>query len=206
MNTLFKNKTLPLYAICDEQTCQHYKINSTMFYQSLVQAGVQIIQYRNKIDSPKKIYEKIKELKNNTPANVSLVVNDFFDIAQELQLPVHLGQEDKKLSENFAYGKGISTHNAQEIETAKKNNADYIGFGAAFASPTKPNVQCADSKTAVELWQKPIIFIGGITLENVFLLPKEKNIYYAVISDLFRYGKSSENIARYVKEFESILK
>ena len=71
---------------------------------------------------------------------------------------------------------------------AQATGADYLGVGACFPSPTKPNAKgitreaLADICAAVSL---PVVAIGGITLQNARQLQGVGMAGLAVISALF---------------------
>ena len=71
---------------------------------------------------------------------------------------------------------------------AQAAGADYLGVGACFPSPTKPNAKgitreaLADICAAVSL---PVVAIGGITLQNARQLQGVGMAGLAVISALF---------------------
>lgn len=202
----FPQKNFRLYAICDEQTCRLHNRQTIDFYRSLIEAGIEIVQYRNKISSARQICNTLQELQAITPNSVTLVVNDQKEAANKLGLALHLGQEDGHPPQNFCCTWGLSTHNRKELQSALTRNPDYIGYGAVFASPTKSHVSKANPSVATELWPKEIVFIGGITLENVTLLPQADRFYYAVISDFFRYGNDLRAVKHYAQDFYACLK
>ena len=84
---------------------------------------------------------------------------------------------------------GVSCYNHIEIaQQAVQQGADYVAFGAFFASSVKPNAPVA----TLELLQQarrelsvPIVVIGGITLQNGNQLIKAGADALAVISAVF---------------------
>jgi thiamine-phosphate pyrophosphorylase len=69
---------------------------------------------------------------------VPLAVNDRVDLALLVEADlVHVGQDDLPAAEVRRLGLpvGLSTHARSEIDTA---DADYIGVGPVFTTPTKP--------------------------------------------------------------------
>jgi len=125
-------------------------------------------------------------------AGTRVVVNDRPDIAARCGAPVvHVGDTDMHpLAVRRRYPDllvGYSTHSLADIEEANTWDLAYIGFGPVFPSHTKqtkrPTVlaQCAE---AVRLSRHPIVFIGGITPENIGLLPDSERTQAAVISAL----------------------
>lgn len=133
-----------------------------------------MVQYRNKIDPPRLVYEKARPLRELAAAlGVRFLINDRCDIALAVDADgVHLGQSDLPLElarklmgpERLI---GISTHCPEEVHTATKGGADYIGFGPIFPTATKPDhepvVGLAGLRQIRTLTPLPIFAIGGIT-------------------------------------------
>ena len=82
---------------------------------------------------------------------------------------VHVGQDDLPVdvARRFGVAVGLSTHTPEEIDCA---DADYIGVGPVYATPTKegrPAVGLELVRYAAEHAQKPWFAIGGIDESNV---------------------------------------
>ena len=99
-----------------------------------------------------------------------LVVNDRPDLAVLCGADfVHVGQEDLPVAEarRFGVGVGLSTHAPREVDAA---DADYIGVGPVFATPTKegrPAVGLELVRYTAERARSPWFAIGGIDASNV---------------------------------------
>jgi thiamine-phosphate diphosphorylase len=137
-------------------------------------------------------------------SSATLIVNDHAEIAIRHNLPLHLGQDDT-LPPELPVPYGRSTHSLGELDDALSCTPPpaYIALGTMFASRTKPDV-ATNRHLVAEYLQRtslPLVLIGGITLDNVGQLPKEERVYYAVISDVFRYGATPTAIAEYVRLF-----
>lgn len=137
-----------------------------------------MVQYRNKIDPPRRVYEKAQPLRTLAAAlNVPFLINDRCDIALAVNADgVHLGQSDLPLdlARKLMGSKriiGISTHCAEEVRAATRGGADYIGFGPIFPTTTKPDhepvVGLAGLRHIRALTPLPIFAIGGITEATV---------------------------------------
>jgi thiamine-phosphate pyrophosphorylase len=153
-----------------------------MVAQQLCDGGSDLIQLRAK-DSPpdeiRRMAEKILPITKR--ANAGLVINDYADIAADLDAEFcHLGQEDffdagyTKISQLPSAGSrlqiGLSTHSPEQARRALDAGADYLAIGPIFATGTKPAakpvtleyVRWAAANVAV-----PWFAIGGINLENL---------------------------------------
>src|SRR5262249_10767660 len=114
--------------------------------RQLVDAGVQLLQYRNKAASSRELLENSKLLSEELMARgVTFIVNDRADVAALASASgVHVGQEDLNVEEaRSIVGSdkvvGISTHNLAQLEQAATTSADYIAVGPIFSTSTKSN-------------------------------------------------------------------
>ncbi|MHC5083032.1 MAG: thiamine phosphate synthase [Planctomycetota bacterium] len=107
------------------------------------------------------------------------IINDRVDIAiLSGGDGVHLGQDELSVDQARRLARvplivGVSTHNIDELQQAIESGCDYVGLGATFASPTKPQVEVAGTdyiKQAINMLRKTRIYhvaIGGIDITNV---------------------------------------
>src|SRR5262249_30270656 len=88
---------------------------------------------------------------------------------------VHLGQEDLSVAgarKVLPRPKlvGLSTHNLEQLRVAEQTDADYIAIGPVFGTTSKkrpdPVVGIDGVRLARKTTKKPLVAIGGITLEN----------------------------------------
>src|SRR5580692_11864351 len=113
---------------------------------SLAQAGVRLLQYRNKsaparqyLDSSRKFAELL------LPQGVTFFVNDRPDVAFLAGASgVHVGQDDLDVEQaRRVVGSdklvGVSTHNLEQFERAAASSADYIAVGPIFSTASKAN-------------------------------------------------------------------
>lgn len=194
-----------LYLICDGETCAARGISVTDFVSGATRGGAKTIQYRHKGISADAYAEQLAPLlKITAAAGARLIVNDHAEIAEELRLPLHLGQEDE-LPDTLTVPYGRSTHSLKELQIAlsAKPAPDYIALGTMFQSGTKKDVATNRDLVAeyIRLTDLPLVLIGGITLDNVGELPHADRIFYAVIGDAFRLGATLAGIKRYVSHW-----
>src|SRR5712692_10577247 len=172
---MLKRLVLPrLYVILDAALLT---VPETECAQKLAAAGVRLLQYRNKRASARELLESSKRLSSLLiPQGVTLVVNDRADVALAAEASgLHVGQEDlgaEAARSVVGAGKllGLSTHNLDQFKDAAATSADYIAIGPVFSTSTKAN---PDPVVGIELirkvrplTEKPIVAIGGITLER----------------------------------------
>jgi thiamine-phosphate pyrophosphorylase len=178
--------------------------------EQLMSAGVEIVQYRNKLSDAGAVLAQARSLRERraaSRASVRLIMNDRADLCLAAEFDgVHVGQDD--LSPESARGiiglerwLGVSTHNPQQVAEADKTSADYVAIGPVFATASKSNpdpvIGPAGVRQARALTNKPLVAIGGITRENCHSVINAGADSVAVISDLIRDpGKSAEEFLR----------
>jgi len=199
----------PLYVILDAALLPNDPVE---YLKKLMDAGARLFQYRNKTASARELLQASQAL--NVTArqeNASFVVNDRPDIARLAWANgVHVGQEDVEVSAARAIVGpeaivGVSTHNLQQLAAAAESDADYIAIGPVFHTRSKakadPVVGLDLIRAARKLTAKPIVAIGGITLERATDVLQAGADSLAVISDIW----TSRNPAARVKQYLDIL-
>ena len=83
---------------------------------------------------------------------------------------------------------GVSTHNLDQLREADRTSADYIAVGPIFPTGTKENpdpvVGVEFVRKARQLTRKPLVAIGGITIESVADVFRAGADSVAIVSDL----------------------
>jgi thiamine-phosphate pyrophosphorylase len=190
MNLVFPR----LYAIIDPTLLT---ISELDLAESLAGSGVELIQYRNKTASSRQFFEISRQLSSVLgPRGVRLVVNDRPDIALLAGAGgVHVGQDDLTVEDARAIcgpdrWVGVSTHTLEQLAAADRTSADYIAFGPIFPTATKENpdpvVGTELLRKARQMTKKPLVAIGGITLERAAEVYRAGADSLAVIRDLIR--------------------
>ena len=192
MNLVFP----PLYAIIDAALL---KTSELSFVEMMAESGVELLQYRNKRASSRELFEAsqsisatLSRLAKPGSYKPRFIVNDRADIARLANAQgVHVGQQDLNVEEARAIVGpdslvGVSTHSLEQLDAADKTSADYIAFGPIFPTSSKENpdpvVGLHLLREARQHTQKPIVAIGGITLERA--------------AEVFRAGADSLAVAR----------
>jgi len=158
--------------------------------------GARIVQYRNKSASPEQRREQgAALLALCREAHIPLVVNDDLDLARGIGADgLHVGRGDISIAAARAQlGQdrllGVSCYDRLELAlAAREAGADYVAFGSAFPSATKPGAVRAPlwlyREAKVQLGS-PVVAIGGITIENARSVIEAGADAVAVISALF---------------------
>ena len=167
--------------------------------QQLIEAGVRALQYRSKTGPARETLEisrKLAEL--SAERGVAFFVNDRPDIACLCAAAgVHVGQTDLSVEETRKLVGaekwiGVSTHNESQFRAAIGSSADYVAVGPVFATASKENPDPVVGTELIRrvrgLTTKPIVAIGGITVERAAEVIEAGADSVAVISDILRAG------------------
>ena len=195
----------PLYAILDPDVAT---VPVPQLAEELAAAGVELIQLRDKRSPARKIYAETKELVGIlSPRGVRFILNDRPDIAAMAGASgVHVGQEDLPVEEArklcpAPLWVGVSTHNLEQLREAARTSADYIAVGPIFPTVTKENpdpvVGIEFLRAARAVTQKPLVAIGGITLESAAEVYAAGADSLAVIRDLIAAGDPAGRAREY---------
>jgi len=162
----------------------------------LLQKGIRIIQYRDKLRSFEDrliISKQLKAICQNFDS--LLIINDDIQIAKEINAHgIHLGQNDISCNEarNILGSEpivGISCQNNLQLALkAQREGADYVAFGSIFKTSTKKDVVCCslkDLKDFVKKIEISIVAIGGINLTSFQEVKRSGVDMIAMSSELF---------------------
>jgi thiamine-phosphate pyrophosphorylase len=181
----------------------------------LADAGVRLLQYRNKSASAPELLESSKRLAAALiPRGVNFIVNDRADVAALSGANgVHVGQDDLGIeAARSVIGPGrllgASTHNLKQFQQAATSSADYIAIGPVFSTATKANpdpvVGTEFIRRVRTLSDKPIVAIGGITLERAAEVIQAGADLVAVISDILRAPEPALRARQYIELLEAV--
>jgi thiamine-phosphate pyrophosphorylase len=170
--------TLPrLYPIIVPSRIGAGRIDEVLhFARELVLGGATILQLREKDASAAHVLRLGRELRRALPSTVKIVLNDRPELAMAAGLTgVHVGQDDlppesaRKIIGPESW-LGASTHNPAQVEVADQTSANYLAIGPIFATSSKekpdPVLGLNGLRKARLLTSKPLVAIGGITLQN----------------------------------------
>jgi len=171
-------------------------------------AGIDVVQFRTKQSATRSALRLGAEVAQRCAARGALlVVNDRADIAVALRAGgLHVGQDDlpPAVAREVVGGKvllGLSVSTVEEAAAAEGDAAvDYVGFGAIYPTATKPDAEYAGLellRAARERVTKPLVAIGGITLERAAEVIAAGADCVAVVSAIFRApepGRAAEQL------------
>ncbi|MDX2493571.1 MAG: thiamine phosphate synthase [Desulfuromusa sp.] len=145
--------------------------------EELLQAGIKMVQLREKDLSVAELYPLAKQLRSLTHRYKSLlIINDRIDLAQALgadgvhlgthSLPIKIARQILGLNSLI----GVSTHSTQEVELAQKHGANFVTYGPVYFTPSK---QVYGDPVGIESLQSicgncniPVYALGGIKANN----------------------------------------
>jgi len=171
-----------------------------------IDAGIKVVQYREKEKSMKLKYQECKIIRRLTKeAGIFFIINDDIDLAMMVQADgVHIGQDDfpleavRELVGDMVIG--ISTHSPQQAQEAVASGADYIGVGPIFKTSTKKNVCQPVGLGYLDYVVKnipiPFVAIGGITENNVAEVVKTGAKCIAMVTEITKAHDMGDKIRK----------
>jgi thiamine-phosphate pyrophosphorylase len=200
-----------LHAILDVDVATASGWSPPDLARAFLDGGAPLIQIRAKqlpSDRFLQLCDLVVELAQ--PYGTTVIVNDRADLARlSGATGVHVGQEDLSPSDARAIvgeGRviGYSTHTIEQVDEATREPVDYIAVGPLFGTRTKATGYDAVGldlvAAAVSRAQgRPIVAIGGITLQTAPSVIAAGAAGVAVISDLLADGNPSRRVAAYLR-------
>lgn len=181
-----------LYAITPDTDNSEQLIEQV---SAALDGGARILQYRNKgSDAVRRLWQAniLKSLAQSRGA--LFIVNDDVALAEAIRADgVHLGRDDDAIAAARArLGDGAiigaSCYNSLDLaHSAVAAGANYVAFGAVFASGTKPGAVHAPLSLFADAASLgvPRVAIGGITTDNAGQVVAAGADAIAVIGGLF---------------------
>lgn len=189
--------------------------------ENVVAGGCKWVQLRMKDAEKEEIKEVARKAKEICKKNdVILVIDDYVDIAKELELDgVHLGKNDmpvdearKLLGEEFIIGATANTF--EDIEALRHTDIDYIGLGPFRFTSTKKNlspvigidgyaeIMRRKAESSINL---PIVAIGGICYDDINDIMDTGISGIAVSGSLINAKNMTEETRKMISLLESIV-
>ena len=197
----------PLYVILDAALLPSDPIELT---RKMLDAGARLFQYRDKTSSSRELLYASQALCLTVrQCGGTFLVNDRADISHLAGASgVHLGQDDLSVAAaREVVGNdcliGLSAHNLRQFKAAAESSADYIAVGPIFSTSGKRNpdpvVGIDFIQTVRKLTTKPIVAIGGITLERAREVIDAGADSIAVISDILKAKNPDDRVRQFLK-------
>lgn len=165
----------------------------------LVPAGARLIQLRIKDRPAGEIRWQAREAKAIcTSEGTQLVVNDHWQAAIDEGCDfVHLGQEDLLDADLKALRRagiriGVSTHDHVELEKGLAVDPDYVALGPIYPTQLKQMPWAPQGTARLAEWkrmigERPLVAIGGLTLERALLCLASGADIASVVGDIVNH-------------------
>ena len=200
-----------LYAITDSALLADGRL--LPYVEAALEGGARLLQYREKSRDQARRFDEASALRELCQRyDAELIINDDLELAAQLGVGLHLGQEDGSLAEARArLGAGVHLGascyaSLAFAEAALAGGASHPAFGRFYPSLTKPGEAKATPALLSEArarFAAPLVVIGGITLENARPLVEHGADWLAVINALFAADSAAE-VERRARAFCSL--
>ena len=205
---------LPLYPILDIDLCRERALDPLAILDAFLDGGATLIQIRDKTSSTASRLELADAaVARAHAAGARVIVNDRADIARLSGADgVHVGQDDLPVRDVRAIVGpdaivGLSTHDAAQIQDGAQTTATYLAVGPVYDTRTKQTGYAARGLELIALAAatgKPVVAIGGITLERAPEVIAAGAASVAVISDLLEERNPAARVRAFLERLSSI--
>lgn len=213
----------PLNAILDDDVARRAGWDMGELTRACLAGGARFLQVRAKHLPSGPLLSLCEEVvKLAIPYNAMVIVNDRGDLARLCGANgVHVGQGDLtprevRVTVGNAAVVGLSTHTVEQLRAAGGEPIDYVAVGPVFGSGTK---ETGYAPVGLELVReafhlereaaavsrrpvRPVVAIGGITLDRARTVIDAGATSVAVISDLFSTGDPEARVREYLRKLE----
>lgn len=201
----------PLYAILDVSMARSRGWSPAELARAYFDGGVRLLQVRAKDEASGAWLALCEQVVAVAESYESLViVNDRADLARLCGAAgVHVGQDDLPVrSARDLLGEkaivGLSTHTESQVLAGMREPATYLAFGPVFGTGTKDTGYEA---VGLEMLrnvcllgpEKPVVAIGGITLDRAADVLAAGADSVAVIADLLVTGNPAGRVREYLE-------
>ncbi|MDQ0395654.1 thiamine phosphate synthase [Labrys monachus] len=185
-------------------------VDSAGWVARLVEAGTRLVQLRVKDRPPGDTLAEIRRaLALCHAAGAQLVVNDHWQAAIEAGADfVHLGQGDLDTADLPAIRRaglrlGVSTHDHAELERGLSADPDYVALGPIYPTTLKVMPFAPQGLGRIGEWKRligdrPLVAIGGITLERAPLCFEAGADCLALVSDVTGHADPASRIRAWI--------
>jgi thiamine-phosphate pyrophosphorylase len=198
-----------LYAVLDAGVAAARGWDVLDLGRAFLDGGARLIQLRAKSSDLRSVLALTESLvRLAEPLDARIIVNDRADVARLAGASgVHVGQDDLGPEDARAIvGSdalvGLSTHTPEQIEAASAAPIDYLAIGPVFGTLTKDTGYSAVGlelvRQAVARSPRPVVAIGGITLNTAPEVIAAGASAVAIISDLVATGDPAQRVREYL--------
>lgn len=191
-----------LYVVCDADVCAQHGWSIPDFAAACCDGGATLIQLRAKHLGSRDFLAAVDAVVARASAyGATIVINDRADLARLSGAHgVHVGQDDLMPAHvRMVVGAeavvGLSTHTVTQIDAACLEPVDYVAIGPVFGTRTKDTGYEAvgldlvrEAARRANAAQRPVVAIGGITLDRAADVIVAGAASVAVITDILVDG------------------
>ncbi|MEO8595351.1 MAG: thiamine phosphate synthase [Candidatus Solibacter sp.] len=205
-----------VYPILDTESLDRRAVALETAAAAFLEGGAGILQIRHKGHWSRDFFESARTVARLCrEAGATLVVNDRADFAMLLDAALHVGQDDlpprdaRRLMGPDAII-GYSSHNVPQLCAAGGEPVDYVALGPIFTTASKlkpdPVTGLDEIRRCRALLEKPLVAIGGITLENAAEAWKAGADSVAVIAGLLPEPATAQSLRERMEQWQLLLK
>jgi thiamine-phosphate pyrophosphorylase len=208
---LFDTPAERLYPIVDADVCRDRGLEPRSLALACFHGGARVVQLRVKSGSSARFLDLAAEIVAAAGTfGAAVIVNDRSDIARMARAAgVHVGQDDltpDEVRQVFGDGViGLSTHDPEQVDEALRTSADYLAVGPVFGTATKNTGYSARGLELVAHAAgrgKPVVAIGGMTLDRAPAVIAAGAGSVAVITDLLSGGDPEPRVRDYIRALQ----
>jgi len=203
-----------VYPILDTDSLDRRGIAIETAAAAFLEGGAGILQIRHKGHWSRDFFAAACQVarlcrENGTP----LMVDDRADFALLLEAGLHVGQDDlsprdaRKLI-GFEATLGYSSHNMSQLAEAGGEPVDYVAIGPIFATSSKrnpdPEVGVEEIRRCRALVEKPLVAIGGISLEHAREVWAAGADSVAIIGALLLHSATARELRASMEEWRAL--
>jgi thiamine-phosphate pyrophosphorylase len=205
-----------VYPILDTESLSAREIPVEKAAAAFLEGGAGILQMRHKAHWSRATFDAARAVARLCrEAGALFIVNDRADLAMLLDAGVHVGQDDlaprdvrKLIGPDPVLG--YSSHNLDQLCAAGGEPVDYVAFGPVFGTASKQNpdpvVGVAEIRRCRPLLEKPLVAIGGITLDNARSVIDAGADSLAVIAGLLPASPTAHSLRSRMEQWQQLLK
>ena len=203
-----------VYPILDTESLEARGVTLETAAAAFLEGGAGILQIRHKRHWTRSAFEAARQAARLCRESGALcIVNDRADIAMLLEAGLHLGQDDLDPRDaRSLMGKeaviGFSSHNLAQLCAGGGEPVDYLALGPIFTTRSKLHpdsvVGIGELRRCCPLLDKPLVAIGGITLENAEEVWRAGADSVAVIAGLLPSEPAAGSLRRRMEEWQRL--
>ena len=208
---MFDTPAERLYPIIDADVCRERGLEPRALALACLHGGARVVQLRVKTGSSARFLDLAAQVVDAAGQfGAAVIVNDRADVARLARAAgVHVGQDDlppEAVREVLGAGViGLSTHDSHQLDDGLRTAADYVAVGPVFGTATKDTGYSARGLDLVRSAAgrgKPVVAIGGITLERAPEVICAGAGAVAVITDLLNGGPPESRVRDYLRALQ----